>query len=489
MRAVLHGIGFLLHVPGLMALVSIGVCLLAEEPWGVPGLALTAALGLGAGQALVWSTRGSHGFQRYQSIQVAGISWMLISLLGALPFLLTAALAPGGAGAVAMEAFRLPSYALFESVSGFTSTGLTVVERASALPAHIQWWRSFTEWIGGIGVILLLLAVIPAERGAPNLYFSEAREEKILPTVKSTVRAIWLIYLGYTLAGVGLLWVAGEPAWRALNHGMTAIATGGFSITDDSLASTPAHIQLAYLPLMIAGAISFLVHYRVLVQRDLRRGLWQPTEARLLLWLLLAGSLLLVAERWVFQGELEWVSSIFLWTSALTTTGFATVDLAAWADAPLLLLLTAVLMGGMAGSTSGGVKLLRVNLLLADLRANLARLRASRHEVMRVRHDGRRLTLDAMNELSRAAALLVGTFMLLWLLGVFVMLHLLPEDTRLAHVFFDTASALFNSGLSTGVADASLTPAGAAVMSLLMLLGRLEIFPLLVLAAWAAGRH
>lgn len=488
MREVLHGIGFMLHVPGLMALLSLPVALAADERWGVPGLALTAALALTAGQALVWTTRGAGAFQRYQSMQVAGLSWVLISLIGAIPFLVTARQVPDAA-ATAMAVFLQPTHALFESVSGFTSTGLTVVDRASALPAHIQWWRSFTEWVGGIGVILLLLAVLPAERGALHLYFSEAREEKILPTVRSTVRAIWAIYLGYSALAIGLLWLAGEPAWRAVNHGLTAIATGGFSITDDSMISAPPAVQLAYIPVMLAGAVSFLAHYRVLAQGRLREALWRPAEARLLGWLLVGGTALLLVERWLFEGAAGGVATVFLWVSALTTAGFTSADLSVWADGPLLLLLTAVLMGGMAGSTSGGVKLLRVSLLLSDLRAQLLRLRATPHEIVRVSRDGRRLDLEQMAGLARASAQLVGTFMLLWLLGVFVLLHLLPADTRLAHVFFDTASALFNSGLSTGVAGAALSPGAATVMSALMLLGRLEIFPLLVLTAWAAGRR
>lgn len=488
MREVLHGVGFLLHVPALMAVISLAVALLAGETWGVPGLLLTAALALGGGQALVWSTRGAASFQRYQSMQVAAISWLLISLLGALPFLVTAH-GTADPAAVGMEALLAPSHALFESVSGFTSTGLTVVERASLLPAHIQWWRSFTEWVGGIGVILLLLAVLPAERGALYLYFSEAREEKILPTVKSTVRAIWAIYLGYTVAGIALLWLAGEPAWRALNHGMTAIATGGFAITDDSMISAPPAVQLAYIPLMLAGAVSFVVHYRMIAEGQLGRALWRSAEVRLLGWLLVGGAALLLVERWLFDAADWGVETVFVWVSALTTAGFTSTDLSLWGDGPLLLLLTAVLMGGMAGSTSGGVKLLRVSLLLTDLRAQLRRLRASPHEVVRIGYDGRRLSLEELAGLARAAAQLVGTFMLLWLIGVFVLLHLLPEETRLAHVFFDTASALFNSGLSTGVAGAALSPPAATVMSALMLLGRLEIFPLLVLAAWAAGRR
>ncbi len=490
MREVARGVGFLLHIPAAMALLSMPVAMLAGEAWALPGLGITALIAIVLGQSLLWFGRGAQTFHRYQSMQVAGFSWLLIALIGAIPFTTSALLAPNGtAAAEALSIFRSVVFALFESTSGFTSTGLTVVSYASELPAHIQWWRSLSEWIGGIGVILLLVAILPAERGALNLYFSEAREEKILPTVKSTVRAIWLIYLGFTLFAIGLLWVAGEPIWRAVNHGMTAIATGGFSITDDSLISTPASVQLAYMPIMLIGAVSFLVHYRILIERPGWGRIAQSTELRLLFWIALGGVLLLWAERWFAIGETGGVSTAFVWISALTTAGFASEQLAAWSDGPLLLVLIAVLMGGMAGSTSGGVKLLRVGLLLKDLRGQLKGFRASRHEVVMIHYEGRRVPAGEIAQLGRIAARLVGLFMLLWLLGVFVMLHLLPEETRLGHVFFDTASALFNSGLSTGVAGPTMGAGAAMVMSMLMLLGRLEIFPLLVLAGWAFGRR
>ncbi|RZU97965.1 TrkH family potassium uptake protein [Spiribacter vilamensis] len=488
MREVLRGTGFLLHVPGLMALLSIPVAGWADEWWGAWGFALTAAIALITGQSLVRATRGRDRFYRYHSMLIAGISWVLIAIIGAIPVFVSAHLAPLSAEA-AMQLFRQPAHAFFESVSGFTSTGLTVVAAASELPHHIQWWRSFSQWVGGIGVILLLLAIVPAERGAINLYFSEARDEKILPTVKSTVQTMWAIYVGYTLSAIALLWIVGEPPWRAINHGMTAIATGGFTITDDSLMSAPEHVQLAYVPIMLAGAVSFLIHYRLIVERVSPRSLWELVEVRVLVWVLLGGFLLLWGQRWLTLGSDTLISSVLVWVSAITSAGFAAADLSAWADAALLLVLMAVLMGGMAGSTSGGIKLLRVGLLLKDLVGQLRSLRATPHEVVVLRYDGARITPAQMASLGHTALRLVGIFMLLWLLGVFVMLHWLPADTRLAHVFFDTASALFNSGLGTGVAGPDLEPGAAVVLSVLMLLGRLEVFPLLLLVAFLLGRR
>lgn len=473
MREVFRGTGILLHVPALMALLSVPVAWWSGYLWGIWSLLLTAVVALTLGQILLFFGRGAQTFHRYQSMQIAAISWTLIALIGAIPFWL------GGQWT--------PAHAIFESVSGFTSTGLTIVAAASELPAYLQWWRSLMQWVGGIGVILLLIAVLPAERGALNLYFSEAREEKILPTVKATVRMIWLIYIGYTAAGILLLWLVGEPAWRALNHGMTAIATGGFTITDDSLASAPAVVQIAYLPLMIFGAISFLVHYRLLVERQTPKQVWRLDEIRIFVGVLVFGAVLLVGQHWLVGRSEETLSLVFMWVSAVTTAGFATEPLALWSDAALLLLLVAVLMGGMAGSTGGGIKLVRVGILLKDLAGQVRELRASAHEVVMVPHNGKRITPNEMGELGRIAARLVGVFLLLWLLGVFVILHFLPAETPLSFVFFETASALFNSGLSSGLVGPDLPMPAVLVMSVLMLLGRLEVFPLLVLFAWAFG--
>ncbi len=489
MGTILRGVGFLLHVPAIMALLAVPVCLLAREFDGLWGFGVMAALALAGGQTLFWTNRRAPPPQRYHAMQIAAVSWVSVSLLGALPYLVSAHLHPDPArGALAV--LTSPWHALFESVSGFTSTGLSVIAQPSVLPHHLQWWRSLTQWVGGIGVVVLLLTVLPANRGALMLYYSEAREEKILPTVSSTVRWIWLLYVGLTMASVLALIAAGEPFWRALNHGMAGIATGGLTITDDSFASAPASVQLAMVPIMIAGTLSFIVHYRIFRQGRVFEALTGSVEVRVFWLLLVAGTGLLALElRWA-GGDVILLPAVFQWVSALTTAGFATVNLADWATTPLLLLLLlAVLIGGMAGSTSGGFKVARLSILLYSLRGNLRMLRASPNELVRVRYDGQRLAPNHMAVAARGAALLVGAYLLLWFVGTFVLMHLIPSEADLGHLMFDTASALFNSGLSTGVTGADLGAPALALMSLLMLVGRLEIFPMLVLLAWLMGQR
>ncbi len=417
-------------------------------------------------------------------MRIAAIAWVLIPLAGMAPYLWSAVNVPPGAAADAMAVYRPILGAMFEAVSGFTSTGLTVAVHAADLPYHIQWWRTFSEWVGGIGVVVLLLTILPTDRSSVHLYYSEARKKKILPTVKSTVRAIWMIFVGYTVAAVAALWLAGEPAWRALNHGMTAIATGGFDITGDSLSSVGTTVQLVTVPFMMLGAISFLTHYRVVREGRFREALWESAEMRLFWVLMLGGTLLLAAEHYWFEGQAKWVDSLVNWVSALSTTGFATTDLGAWHPATLLLLILAMLIGASAGSTGSGIKKARVLLLLQDIAWHLKSFRVTQHQVARIRVQGKRVSPDELGALARTAAMLATAYLLVWMTAVIALLHFVPAGTPLEHVFFEAASAQGNVGLSTGITGADMHAGTSITLMVLMITGRLEIFPLLVLAAW-----
>ena len=161
--------------------------------------------------------------------------------------------------------------AVFESMSGFTGTGLTMTDNEEVLPRTLQWWRTFSEWVGGVGVIVLTTAILSRPgSGSLTLYESEARSKKIHPSIVSTVRTIWWIFILFTFLSILALWLAGMPIWGAINHGMTGLATGGFSITDNSIATYDSvAIDFVLLPVMLLGSIAFPVHYLIL-QGDLR---------------------------------------------------------------------------------------------------------------------------------------------------------------------------------------------------------------------------
>lgn len=473
---VLRGLALLLHVPAAMAVLSLPMAAVHGETAGLLAFAVTGAVALVAGQGLYWPCRNAPETQRHHAMLIAALAWLAVSAIGALPFLIAGP-----------PELRQPLNAAFEALSGFTATGLTMAESPGSLPHGLQWWRSFSEWVGGVGVIVLVLSVVPANRGALELFYSEGRDQKILPTVGSTVRTIWILYLGFTVAGIGLLWAAGEPPWVALNHGMTAIATGGFSITDDSLAGETALVKLAYMPILIVGAVSFLVHYRVLRRGELRQ-LLSGVEQRWFFGMLVGGAALLVLDNAVHAPGIAPLDSLLHWVSALSTAGFQSGDLGAWPAGSVLLMAVAMYSGAMAGSTGGGLKQLRLATLYKSFVWGLAAVARKPHQVLRFMFDGQALNRATAGSRVRAATVLAIAWALLTSIAVLAMVHCVPSGTPVQNVVFEVISAQSNVGLSTGVTGPELSAAGKGVLMLVMWMGRLEIVPVMVLLALALER-
>lgn len=479
-QAILHDVGLLLHVPGGMAIASLPICLWFDERYAVPAFLLTALVSFSLGQLLYRVFETTTHTRLRHAMMVAALSWGLIPLIGAIPFWMIASqLASDPQTSPTVLAFQNGWNAIFEAVSGFTSTGLTMALRESQLPRTLQWWRSLTEWVGGIGVVVLVLSILEPNTDSYLLYSAEGRKKRISLTVTATVRRIWWIYLFYTGVSILLLRLAGMPGWDAINHGLTAISIGGFSIRDDSLGSYSAVIQLATIVIMIAGAISFPVHYRLLTERQLS-VLWRDSQHRALWVLLGLGTAAMWLETRWFSGAVLWLDSLFQWVSALATCGFETVDLASWSASAKLLLVMAMILGGTAGSNVGGLKLNRAVTLYKGVVWWFQRLDLQPHQLMRYQLEGTVFSEAAASRRIEAASVLL----LLWLsaivIGVLVLLHVAPTSS-LSDLIFETTSALSSVGLSTGITSPDLSWVGKLTLMVLMWMGRLEIMPILVL--------
>lgn len=466
---VARGVGLLLHVPAIMALASLPICWWFAEWQGLRVLIITLLVSLAAGQALFWAAHGQKPTLRRHAMLIAAIAWLGVSGLAALPFVLGQSIAPLDG--------------MFESLSGFTGTGMSVLS-VNNVPYYLEWWRSLSQWIGGVGVIVLLLSILPPSQGALELYYSESRDQKLLPNVRATARAIWSIYLVYTLLAVGLLWLGGVPVWRAINHGMTAIATGGFAITDHSLKDATSTVKMLYLPIMIAGAISFYAHYRAAAQRQPRRALLANSEQKLFWTVLILGALALALDNH-FLYQTRWLDSVLQWTSALTTTGFQSVDLAQRHAGTLFFMALVMLIGGTAGSTSGGLKVMRVVLLYKTIAWALADVTRRPHEILRLTFDGQALTRADATSRVRATTTLTYAWLLTSAMGVLVFAHCVPQGTPLQYTLFDVFSAQSNVGLTAGLVGPGLSTAGKITLMVIMWMGRLEILPVMVLFAIA----
>ncbi len=482
---ILRDLGLLIPVVGLMALVSMIMPLIFEESFALAPFAITAVASFALGAMLYLPLRKTAGdTQLKHGLIIAAIGWLVIAALGSMPFVLTAMMIDSGASTPTLQVFQDPASAFFESISGYTGTGLTMAARADLLPKSLQWWRSFIEWIGGMGVIVLMLSILAGPRpGAANhsLYYAEARSERIHPSINSTLRTMWWIFLLYTFISVIALWGAGMPMWESINHAMTAISTGGFSVTDNSIASyNSVAIELTLIPIMLLGAISFAVHY------EMMRGngwiLWRDFQTRWFLIITAIGIAILTLENLSVVGGFQALrDSAFQLVSSITCTGFQTADLGTWSPTGKLLLAAAMFIGGAAGSTAGGIKVMRMLILMKGVQWRFRKIVSPRQAIVPFRIGAATVDESQVGQRLEDASLITFLWLVFLGLGIIVLLHTVPPEYTLSDVVFEVASAQGNVGVSVGITQPDMSLLSKLTLCFNMWIGRLEIIPVLML--------
>ncbi len=476
---VLRDLGLLSLVVAFMAAGSVPVALYFHEDFALLPLGLTIAAALVVWAGLYWPFRHAGETQLQHGLLVAALGWLLVPTLGALPLYLVSRHLGGGL----VFPYADFTSAFFESISGFTGTGLTMSLRPDLLPRTLQWWRSVTEWIGGMGVLVLMIAILAGPGlSAATLYYAEARTEKIHPSVRSTVRTMWWIFGLYTGLSALAFFAAGMPPWEALNHAMTGVATGGFSLWPESLGRYRSlAVEIAAIFSMVVGAISFVVHYQMLLGGP--QVLWQDLQTRWLLLLILGGTGLLglVLMRLV-SATTAFRTAAFQYVSALTCTGFQTTDLARWTEGAKFLLTAGMVVGGAAGSTAGGLKVMRLVTLAGGVRWQLHRLLSPPDAIVPCRLGTECYSeAEIFRRMSQAAALFF-----LWIgflaAGAFLLAQLYPlAQFTFSDFLFEVASAQSNVGLSVGLTHPQMPTLAKLLLSFHMWAGRLEIIPVLIL--------
>ncbi|MDY6958849.1 MAG: potassium transporter TrkG, partial [Halobacteriota archaeon] len=332
-------------------------------------------------------------------------------------------------------------------------------------------------------VIVLMVSILSRPgTGSFTLYRSEARDEKIHPSIISTVRTIWWIYLLFTVFGIGLFYVAGMSPWEALNHGMTGIATGGFSVISGSIGTyNSALIELSTIPIMLLGSIPFLIHYKVL--RGEISAIFKDVQVRAMVVILIGGIVALSAENYLsYRNILESIRpSVFQFVSALTCTGFQTVDIHGWSPTALIVLSLAMVLGGAAGSTAGGIKLVRAILAYSGVNWWFRRVTISSRAITSFKLGDRLLAEEDANKLVNETTLITLLWILFLFVGVIALIHVVPSAYHLEDVIFEVCSAQGNVGLSTGITGESMSSFGKIILIFNMWIGRLEIIPVLML--------
>lgn len=446
LAAVLRLLAAVLVVPALTAVVA------GEAAQAIAFAGTAAAAGI---VGWLGSRGGLPDLQLREAIIVTALAYPLAALLGVPAFLTVGP----------------PADALFESMSGFTTTGLSVFD-ATELPTSLLFFRAYAQWLGGAGIIVLSLVVLAgAGTAAAKLYASEFGEANIMGSVLTMGRMVMLVYSCLTVAAVAALVAAGAGLFDGLLHALSLVSTGGFSPFADSIGgydSTP--VAVVTMVFMVLGALSFPLYH--LVWRVGWRRLVGDVQLRLLLVLILAGALVAVAfEGWRDGSALR---AVFHVTSAATGTGFVLDDPAGWSEGTRLLAIGHMFIGGSTASTTGGLKLLRflLLLLLAGWAVTSAMLPREAKVPLRIQHVG-----VSETDVRHAIVLFLG--LLAFVFASALLLVAAGESWSAA--LFDTTSAANTVGLSVGVVRPELADWAKVLLTVNMWAGRVEVLPVLVL--------
>jgi trk system potassium uptake protein TrkH len=464
-----HLLGWLLIGVGIVHAVPIAAALAFGEP--VLPYAASAVAALAFGFPITLSTRPTGQRMRTRDgFLVVGLAWLLASLFGSLPYYLTGVLSTPDA--------------IFEAASGFTTTGSTVMTAIEAAPRALLLWRSMTQWLGGMGIIVFAIAVMPLLGvGGMQLFRAEMPgpvASKLTPRIAETARRLWMIYLGLTVAEWLCLMLAGMSAFEALCHSFTTLSTGGFSTRSASIGGfgAPA-IEWIVIVFMALGGINFVLHYQVITGRVAE--VLRDTELRYYAIVLFSGSALVLWSLWTpeVDGWATLRTSLFQVVALTTTTGYATANFEFWPGLAVLVLLQVMILGGMAGSTSGGVKSLRTLIGLRALSSAFVRQLHPQAVTKPVRFGGHRVRDDVLAG--------IWTFFTAYAVLVLVVAGIV------AGAGYDVLTAISSALTTGGTVGPGLGAIGPydrfahfpthvkLTLSVAMIAGRLEIFTILVL--------
>ena len=463
----------ILFLEGAFLLPALGISLYLGESMAVRGFLITLLLIALLSFTLSLLCRGApSAFHATEGMVCVALSWIVLSLVGCLPFYLSR---------------EIPKFidCFFEIVSGFTTTGASILPDVEALSKGLLYWRSFSHWVGGMGVLVFLLAVAPSEEKGKGFTMHLMRAEspgpsvgKLVPKMRKTAAILYIIYIALTALDILFLLAGGMPLFDALCTAFGTAGTGGFGIRNSSLADYSPYIQNVTTVFMFLFGVNFSCYYLLLLRQF--KSVFRDEELRTYFLIVLAATALIVWNIRDLYGTLgETVRhAAFQVSSIITTTGFVTTDYDLWPSFSKSILLCLMVVGACAGSTGGGIKVARVLLLFKNMKRNLSQMLHPRH-VMVVRNNGR--VVDEK--------ILAGTnaYLAAYVIILFASFIVVSLDGFSTGTNFSAILCCFNNigpGLEAVGPTCNFSQFSALsklALSLDMLLGRLEIFPMLVL--------
>lgn len=467
-RVVFYTLGWVLNIEAICFILPLICAICYGEPYLVL-FAICIAINLALGIALTFRKPTNNKMYAKEGYITVALSWILISLFGALPFYLSG---------------TIPSFvdAFFETVSGFTTTGSSILTDVEALPKCLLFWRSFTHWLGGMGVLVFLVSILSLF-GGNNLHLIKAESpgpsvSKLVPKVKSTAKLLYGMYITITFSEIILLLFGGLNLFEALTLTFGTVGTGGFAILNSGLSDYSSYVQIVITVFMVLCGIDFSVYY-LLIMRKFRSAL-RSDEVRIYLGIFILSSLIICTNCLnMFSGFGESLKhAAFQVAAIMTTTGYSTANFDLWPELSKTILVLLMFVGACAGSTGGGIKISRIILALKSIIKEI-RITAHPKSTHKITMNGKLVEHETLRA--------VNVFMLAYLMIFAISLLIVSLDNMDFTTSFTGVLATMNNigpGLA-GVGPASnfsaFSPLSKLIFCFDMLAGRLEIFPLLVL--------
>ena len=461
-------IGWILNFQGAFLLVPCIVAIIYNEKSGFAFL-ISALISFAIGMLCTRKKIENRSFYAKEGFITVALGWIALSVSGALPFIISGEIP---------DIFN----ALFESISGYTTTGATILSDVESLSKCLLFWRSFTHWIGGMGVLAFVLCILPLA-GGNNMHLMRAESPgpsvgKLVPKVRSTATILYGIYTALTVIECILLLLGGMTLFDAITTSMATAGTGGFGIKNDSMASYSAYIQNVVAVFMVIFGVNFNIYFLLLIRKP--KEILQSEELRAYLGIILISTLIigfnissLFSSIWIAIQQ-----AFFQVASIITTTGFSTVDFNHWPELSKLILVGIMFIGGCAGSTCGGIKISRFIIAWKNLKSEISSF-VHPKRVQSIRLEGRKIGNDIVKS--------VNTYFVLYFLIFAVSVLLISIENGSFETNFTSIAATLNNigpGLD-GVGPMEnfgvFNPFSKCVFMFGMLAGRLELIPMIIL--------
>ncbi len=465
---ILYFLGWVLGIEGVLMILPCVIAVIFGEMNGFYFLGTGLFCGIG-GWLLSHKKPKSTVFYAKEGFVSVALSWIVLSFFGALPFYLSG---------------QIPVFedALFEVISGFTTTGASILPAVEPLDKCMLMWRSFTHWIGGMGVLVFLLAVLPLA-GGYNIHIMRAESPgpsvgKLVPKVKATAKILYIIYFSMTMLQIFILLLSGMPWFDSIAMSFGTAGTGGFGILNDSCGSYTTFQQAVFTVFMILFGINFNVYYLFLIKKP--KDALRCEEMRVYLGIIL-GSILFIA--WNIRGYFPSIlqalhHSAFQVASIITTTGYSTVDFDVWPSFSKTILVCLMFVGACAGSTGGGIKVSRVAIAFKTVKKELSSLVHPR-SIKVLKYEGKVIEHTVLRS--------INTYLIAYMLIFAVSVLLVSLDNFDPTTNFTAVAATLNN-IGPGLNEVGpacnfglLSPFSKYVLMFDMLAGRLELFPMLLL--------